>query len=736
MRRLRTLDPGRVAILLVLIVATAALLGRDQWSWIFAPDDPQTVGVVAEQIDPSEIDPGTERLYRISPDNGSAVSYRVQERLAGASRTAVGSSTVVAGDVLVNLVDPSLSEVGEIVVNVEMFESDSNLRDKRIRHDFLESTHFPFARFAPTSIEGLDAVLGDGDAGDASIDGRSFEIAITGELTIKETTLTQTFNGTVTVDPDRLVASMTATVLSSAYDVGPINIARLTHTSDEVELIFELVADRVEISSNSTTDLRREIPAVEFVSGAFAADVAPILETKCVSCHTEGGPGWSTLAFDTAGQAAEVAQDIALVTETRFMPPWLPSDLSPAFEHDWSLSDDEIAVISNWAEDGGGLDVAPDTQLVPRVQAVLAIEEDQKIPPRDGPYTGYSDAEGNPVKADDYRCQVHEVADPEGDGNWLKGFEFRPDQTSVVHHSIVYRVPASAAAEVQAKIAAQDEIEADAGLSDEPGWTCFGLSGLWSEGVYSIQGWAPGQSPTTYPDGYGIYLSPGDMIVNQIHYHYDHDTPADGSWIILDTATPEEVSAGLTHITGSTYLTPAEVPCTPAEMATAQQRAETIDGYVNLCIRENVLKDIGEKYDLFATFIPDGLIALCGGTVDDYDDLDGSIGYSSCDMRARNDGTIHTVLGHMHEFGAAYRMTLNPDTREERILLDIPVWDFEWQLNYEPIEDIRIATSDIVRFECWWDRSLKYLPEPRYITWNEGTVDEMCFSSISVLPDN
>ena len=27
------------------------------------------------------------------------------------------------------------------------------------------------------------------------------------------------------------------------------------------------------------------------------------------------------------------------------------------------------------------------------------------------------------------------------------------------------------------------------------------------------------------------------------------------------------------------------------------------------------------------------------------------------------------------------------------------------------------------------------MPEPRYITWNEGTVDEMCFSSISVLPD-
>ena len=212
-----------------------------------------------------------------------------------------------------------------VVVNVEMFESGSNLRDKRIRHDFLESTHWPFARFVPASIEGLDAAFADGDSADgSSVDGSSYEVSITGDLTVKETTLEQTFRGTVTVGPDQLTASMTATVLSSDYDVGPINIARLTHTRDEVELVFELVADRVDVDSGTRPDLNREVPAVEFASGAFADHVQPILETRCVSCHTAGGPGWSTLAFDTAGQAAEVAEDIALVTEIRFMPPWLP----------------------------------------------------------------------------------------------------------------------------------------------------------------------------------------------------------------------------------------------------------------------------------------------------------------------------------------------------------------------------------------------------------------------------
>ncbi len=716
----------------VVAVGITAFLTRDQWLWTVADDaEPASRGeVVAPPVvdveEVAELDVETERLYRIAPGGGSQAGYRVVERLGGVSRTTVGTTTVLAGEILVNLDDPAMSRVGEIVVNVEMFQSDSALRDKRIRHDFLESSHWPFVRFAPTSIEGLDVEFADGTP---------YEIAITGELTIKETTRTETFAGTVAVTPEVLTATMSATVLSSDYGVGPINIARLVHTADEVTLTFELVAGRVALGTELAGDLHRELPAPEIASGAFAATVQPILESRCVSCHSSGGPGWTTLALDTAGDAAAIAADIAFVTAIDFMPPWLPSDLSPDFVHDWSLTEDEKAAIAAWAGAGGGLDVRPGTPLVARAQAIIPIAEDQRIGPRDGLYTGYSTPDGEPVRNDDYRCQVHAVADPEGDGTWVKGFEFRPDQIPVVHHAIVYQVPAAAAEEITAKIAAEDEIEAASGLADEPGWTCFGLSGLRTAGVSMIQGWAPGMSPTIYPEGYGLYLEPGDMIVNQIHYHYDHDTPPDGSWIILDVATPPEVEAGMVAMDFSSYFTPAEIPCTPQEEAVAAERAETIDGYVNMCVRANVLEEIALKYDRFARAIPDFLLLQCRGTVDDYDDLDGTVGHSSCDLPARDTGTIHTVLGHMHEFGAAYRMTIHPDTPEERILLDIPVWDFEWQLNYEPVEDIGIERGDIVRFECWWDRTLQHMPEPRYIIWNEGTVDEMCFSSIFVIPD-
>ena len=746
---LNGLDAGRIAILAVLVLGVAAFLTRGLWLGTVETavdvavdavdvavdgeidhDDLVTGGeVVAPPVvdveDPEDFDVETERLYRIVPEAGSRASYHIQERLGGLSRTTVGTTSVMAGEIAVNLVDLAASRVGEIVVNVEMFQSDSALRDKRIRHDYLESSHWPFVRFRPTSVKGLDAQFADGIA---------YAAAVTGELTVKETTRTETFTGTVTVTPEALTATMSSTVLSSDYGVGPINIARLAHTSDEVVLTFELVADRVEVGSEPTGDLRREIPGVEFAVGRFSGTVQPILETRCVSCHTTGGPGWSTLALDTAGDAAAIAGDIAFVTGIGFMPPWLPSDLSPEFVHDWSLSDTEKTTIREWADAGGGLDVRPGTPLVARVQAILPIEEDQKIGPRDGPYAGYSHPDGSPVKKDDYRCQVHEVADPEGDGTWVKAFEFRPDQTEVVHHAVLYRVPAAAAGEIAAKIERENRSEQAQGFSDEPGWTCFGSSGLNTAGVYSMQVWIPGQTPTTHPDGYGFYLWPGDMIVNQIHYHYDHDTPADGSWVILDTATDSEVAAGMTPIVGANYFVPAEIPCTPAEAAVAAERAASIDGYVNLCERSNVLAEIAAKYDTFAALVPDLLVAHCGGTVDDYDDLDGTVAHTSCDLPARNTGIIHTVFGHMHEYGTAFRLTLHPDTPQERILLDTEVWDFEWQLDFEPVEDIPIAVGDTVRVECWWDRTLQFMPEPRYITWNEGTDDEMCTARIAVLP--
>src|SRR5260370_30015613 len=72
----------------------------------------------------------------------------------------------------------------------------------------------------------------------------------------------------------------------------------------------------------------------------FSHDVAPILYSRCVSCHRDGGVAPFPLV--TYADAAKRARLIATVTANRYMPPWLPSE--PHFPHAMRLSPAEIAL--------------------------------------------------------------------------------------------------------------------------------------------------------------------------------------------------------------------------------------------------------------------------------------------------------------------------------------------------------------------------------------------------------
>ena len=587
------------------VLAVVAYLARDEWDWLVADDTPKTASVTAPAL--QDVDPDSERLFRILPNGDSSVTYRVTERLAGNEAEAVGETTILAGDIAVNTEDPSKSRMGEIVVNVENFASDSRLRDKRIRHDFLESTHFPYSRFVASEINGLPT----GAAEEAN------DLTITGDLTIKDVTEEVTFTGTARITDDVLMASASGELRMSDFDIGPIHVAGLAHT--ENDFTFELNIEASEVDATSTPDGNSELEVGVrgpfTTEGEFSQTVQPILEERCAGCHTEGLSGWNTVQMATAGDAAEIAGDIALVTAAKFMPPWPASDLSLEFEHDFSMTDQEIEIIQEWADAGGGLDVDKDTKLEPKAPPFTDIERDQVVPSNEA-YVGSLDLK------DDYRCQVHEF-DSGDDGTWINGIAFEPDKLDVVHHSIIYVVPAEG----------REEVESLDGADGKPGWHCFGLSNLNTPGVRSIGGWAPGQQPRVLPDGVGIFMRPGDFIVNQIHYHFDHETPADQSVLVFDTLSPEEVEARpspMTHITGNTYLTPAEGPCTPEESGP-------------LCDRDAVLADIAEKYGAPAQFIPNALIGACGGDIEDFDKLDGTKFTSTCTLKRSGSG--NAVLG-------------------------------------------------------------------------------------------
>ncbi|HEU5151978.1 MAG TPA: YceI family protein [Iamia sp.] len=642
-----------------------------------------------------------EDLFRIDATR-SSMTYTVEEKLAGRDRgEAEGTTQGIAGDIALNRADPAASRIGEIVVDVRQLRSDNSLRDRRLRQDFLASDEHPLATFVTTEIEGApDAIPEDGEV----------ELRLVGDLTVKETTVETTWDATVELVGRELVATATTTVKMSDLGIGPISVAGLVRSEDDATLTFELVA-------GDPDDVPTELPplADERADGegpSFQDDVRPILESSCASCHVEGQVGSHIMPMDTAGDAARYADGIAVVTQAGYMPPWPASDVGIPLQHPRGLTDEDIATLTEWAEAGAPLDVDPATELVPEV------EEDYPTPREDVVLRMEEPYQGSPENRNDYRCFTLDPGFTEP--TFITGYSFVPDELEVVHHALVYRVNAEAAAQAR---------ERD-GEDGRPGWQCYVGTGLDADAALNgglggisnlVAGWVPGQRPLDFGNEAGYLVEPGEVLIAQLHYHYPSDgLPADQSELRLQT---EPGTSDITELLTANPIAPVEIPC-----------QEGHDDFP-LCDRDAALEDIFERYGGIAGAIPTAVLGACDRTVEDYADQTDGIGSTSCDRTLEQSGQIVDVLGHMHELGQSFRMTLNPGTDEEKVLLDIPTWNFAWQLNYQPVEEVRVEEGDVLRIECTWDRNLRYDPEPRYLLFAEGTEDEMCFSTYTLLPD-
>ena len=456
-----------VGAALLVIAAGAAVAAKSLWD-DFSPISVDYSVPVAPTLEPAN---GDQTVYRIDASR-STVAYEVTENLAGTEHTARGTTSGVAGDVLVDDADPSRSQVGEVVVNVQQFTSDQSLRDNRIRHEFLQSEKYPLARFATTSIDGLP---------DAVVDGTDYDVQLVGDLTVKETTAPVTLDATVRRTDDELHITATTTVSLSTFDVGPIRIVGLVSTGDDAVLDFDLVAVD---SARHNVPGTISVPKDELATGgpSFADTVQPILERSCASCHEPNGSGSGEWQLATAADAADAASGLALVTQTRYMPPWPASDRGVPLLHSLRLPDDQIAAIKAWADAGGPLDVDPATPVTAAAEEVEPPRHDVELRMPE-PYQGSQEV------PNDYRCFV---LDPELTAPAVvTGYEFEPDQVELVHHALVYRLHAGSADAVA---------QADA-RDPEPGWQCFGGinvpgSGLSASGGGGdlVMGYAPGQT--------------------------------------------------------------------------------------------------------------------------------------------------------------------------------------------------------------------------------------------------
>jgi Flp pilus assembly protein TadD len=227
-------------------------------------------------------------------------------------------------------------------------------------------------------------------------------------------------------------------------------------------------------------------------SVTFNNDVAPILHTRCATCHRPGQVApFSLLTYDDAGPRA---RQIARLTAARRMPPWLPDESDPPFIGERRLSIREIDVLQRWAQAGAPEGDRARVPTPPAFPDGWAHGTPDLIVQMPAAYLL------RPGGHDVYRNVILPVSVPAN--RYVRAVEFNPG-TRVVHHAVI-RIDRTG-------LSRQRDAE-----DREPGFDGMVATEVQDPDGHFI-GWAPGRGPIVAPDGMPWRLDRGSDLVVELH---------------------------------------------------------------------------------------------------------------------------------------------------------------------------------------------------------------------------
>jgi tetratricopeptide (TPR) repeat protein/mono/diheme cytochrome c family protein len=227
----------------------------------------------------------------------------------------------------------------------------------------------------------------------------------------------------------------------------------------------------------------------------FNRDIAPIFFHSCAICHRPGEAApFSLLNYR---DAKSHARQIAAITESRIMPPWLPEPGPYQFAEEMRLSGEQIALIAEWVNRGAAEGDAADLPPPPKFAEGWQLGEPDLIVKAEKAYQ--LPASGN----DQYWNFIFRT--PVKETRWLKAMEIRPGEKRLVHHANVL-VDRMESARFQEKSAGEGfpgmEIKIESEAFDPDSHFLF---------------WKPGTVPYSEPEGLALRLDPRTDLVLNIH---------------------------------------------------------------------------------------------------------------------------------------------------------------------------------------------------------------------------
>jgi len=229
----------------------------------------------------------------------------------------------------------------------------------------------------------------------------------------------------------------------------------------------------------------------------FNRQIAPIFYNHCSSCHHPGGSGpFSLLSYADAKRWGTVIQT---VTQTRYMPPWLPEPGYGNFADNRRLSDEDRTLIKTWVE-AGMPEGEPTEAHKPPVFAtdwqlgtpdlILKVEYPMQVP-----------ASGTDL----FRNFILPV--PITQTKYIRAMEIKPGAPRVVHHANV----------LIDRTASLRHRHPDDWKQGIPGMELTVDSGESFDPDSHFLFWKPDSPALIEPSGMSWRLDPGDDLILNMH---------------------------------------------------------------------------------------------------------------------------------------------------------------------------------------------------------------------------
>ena len=256
----------------------------------------------------------------------------------------------------------------------------------------------------------------------------------------------------------------------------------------------------------------------------------------------------------------------------------------------------------------------------------------------------------------------------------IKAIELRPGNSQIVHHALFFEDTGGTAASYDAQT---------------PEYGFVGFGGFGTDEVLNrdqYPGYVPGTKPIYYPDGLGQKISAGADLVVQMHY---------APWPI-DASDKSKVNIFF-----------------------ADEEEEVIERFVD----DRIMLPFDLEGGIFSFVIPPHQVKEFHGT-----------------WKLEEDRSLIGLSPHMHYLGTEWEVWLE-DTNGDKInLIKIDDWDFNWQGGYYFTKLIPALKGSTIHAVAKYDNTINNPQNPsnppKFVTWGEGTTDEMYYLPILSIPYN